>query len=106
MEKGTVEEIFGGATHPYTEALISAIRSTKPQGAELGRITLTGDTPSPIDVPPGCRFASRCHRKVGSICDREPPPIRRMSATHEIACHIPMEALETSRHPGEARDLS
>ncbi|PBB98687.1 ABC transporter ATP-binding protein [Mesorhizobium sp. WSM3862] len=106
MEKGTVEEIFGGATHPYTEALISAIRSTKPEGAERNRITLTGDTPSPVDVPRGCRFASRCHRKLGSICDREPPPIRRMSATHEIACHIPAEALESPRHPDEASDRS
>ncbi|RWM99302.1 MAG: ABC transporter ATP-binding protein [Mesorhizobium sp.] len=106
MEKGTVEEIFGGATHPYTEALISAIRSTKPEGAERKRITLTGDTPSPVDVPRGCRFASRCHRKLGSICDREPPPIRRMSATHEIACHIPVDALESPRHPDEASDRS
>nr|WIE91158.1 ABC transporter ATP-binding protein [Mesorhizobium sp. WSM4875] len=106
MEKGTVEEIFGGATHPYTEALISAIRSTKPEGAERNRITLTGDTPSPVDVPRGCRFASRCHRKLGSICDREPPPIRRMSATHEIACHIPAEALESPRLADEASDRS
>ncbi|RUW05310.1 ABC transporter ATP-binding protein, partial [Mesorhizobium sp. M1A.F.Ca.IN.020.03.1.1] len=101
-----VAALFGGAPHPYTEALISAIRSTKPEGAERNRITLTGDTPSPVDVPRGCRFASRCHRKLGSICDREPPPIRRMSATHEIACHIPAEALESPRHPDEASDRS
>ncbi|MBZ9894495.1 MULTISPECIES: ABC transporter ATP-binding protein [unclassified Mesorhizobium] len=103
MEKGTVDEIFGGATHPYTEALISAIRSTKAEGAGRRRITLTGDTPSPVNVPTGCRFASRCHRKVGPICDSEPPPIRTMSPTHEIACHIPKTDLAALTLMDEAR---
>lgn len=96
MEKGTVEEIFGGTTHPYTEALISAIRSTRPREASQPRIMLTGETPSPVNVPPGCRFASRCHRKVGAICDTVPPPVQRASETHEIACHIPLRNLQTS----------
>jgi peptide/nickel transport system ATP-binding protein len=95
MEKGTVEEIFGGTTHPYTEALISAIRSTRPREASQPRIMLTGETPSPVNVPPGCRFASRCHRKVGTICDTVPPPVQRASETHEIACHIPLRNLQT-----------
>jgi len=47
-------------------------------------------------VPPGCRFASRCHRKVGAICDTVPPPVQRASETHEIACHIPLRNLQTS----------
>jgi peptide/nickel transport system ATP-binding protein len=54
---------------------------------------LTGETPSPVNVPPGCRFASRCHRKVGVICDTVPPPVQRASETHEIACHIPLREL-------------
>ncbi len=96
MEKGTVEEIFGGTIHPYTEALISAIRSTNPGETPRTRITLTGETPSPVNVPPGCRFASRCHRKVGAICDTDPPPVQQVSGSHEIACHIPMRDLPTS----------
>ena len=88
MEQGTVDEVFGGGTHPYTEALISAIRSPNPDEVPRDRIRLTGETPSPINVPLGCRFATRCHRKVGPICDTTPPPIRTLSETHEIACHI------------------
>src|SRR5262249_3047447 len=49
MEKGTVDEIFGGTTHPYTEALISAIRSTTPRLNSPRRIMLTGETPSPVN---------------------------------------------------------
>ncbi|MDL2406976.1 ABC transporter ATP-binding protein [Rhizobium calliandrae] len=93
MEKGTVEEVFGAGTHPYTEALISAIRSPNPDEAPRERIRLTGETPSPVNVPAGCRFATRCHRRVGAICDSVAPPIRRMSDTHEIACHIEEEKL-------------
>ncbi|MFS8114198.1 ABC transporter ATP-binding protein [Rhizobium jaguaris] len=93
MEKGTVEEVFGAGTHPYTEALISAIRSPNPDEEPRERIRLTGETPSPVNVPAGCRFATRCHRKVGTICDSVAPPIRQMSDTHEIACHIEEEKL-------------
>jgi len=93
MEKGTVDEIFGGVTHPYTEALLSAVRSIDPDKRPRQRIRLEGEMPSPIEVPRGCRFASRCPRKVGPICDREPPPVRHLSETHEIHCHIEAEAL-------------
>jgi peptide/nickel transport system ATP-binding protein len=93
METGIAAEVFGGPTHPYTEALLSAIRSPDPERRPRRHILLSGETPSPVDVPPGCRFASRCHRKLGPVCDREQPPVRRFSPTHEIACHIPMEVL-------------
>ncbi|WP_416068283.1 dipeptide ABC transporter ATP-binding protein [Rhizobium sp. ZK1] len=93
MEQGSVEEVFGEGAHPYTEALLSAIRSPHPDEAPRQRIRLSGETPSPINVPAGCRFATRCHRKVGSICDTVAPPLRRMSDTHEIACHIDEDEL-------------
>ncbi len=100
MEQGRVDEVFGGGTHPYTEALISAIRSPNAQETRGERIRLTGETPSPVNVPAGCRFATRCHRKVGAICDTVSPPIRQMSATHEIACHIePADLLAKSPMP-------
>ncbi|NLS04100.1 ABC transporter ATP-binding protein [Rhizobium sp. P32RR-XVIII] len=97
MEQGRVEEVFGEGAHPYTEALLSAIRSPHPDEAPRERIRLTGETPSPVNVPAGCRFSTRCHRKVGTICDTVPPPVRRMSETHEIACHI--EAAELAARP-------
>ncbi|MDQ0391255.1 dipeptide ABC transporter ATP-binding protein [Labrys monachus] len=93
MERGRVEEIFSPPYHPYTEALLSAVHSPDPDAVPHERIRLSGETPSPISPPPGCRFASRCHRKVGAICDSVPPPVHRMSPTHEIACHIAPEAL-------------
>jgi peptide/nickel transport system ATP-binding protein len=99
MEKGTVDEIFGGVTHPYTEALLSAVRSIDPDRRPRQRIRLEGEIPSAIDVPRGCRFASRCPRKLGAICDREPPPVRTLSETHEIHCHIDAEALRTRAQP-------
>ena len=105
MEKGTVDEIFGGVTHPYTEALLSAVRSIDPERRSRQRIRLEGEMPSPIDVPKGCRFASRCPRKLGAICDTEPPPVRRLSETHEIVCHIDAEALK-ARAQSELRSGS
>jgi peptide/nickel transport system ATP-binding protein len=93
MEQGRADEVFGGGAHPYTEALLSAVRSPDPDERPRARIRLSGETPSPIDVPAGCRFATRCHRKVGPICDTTPPPIRQMSQTREITCHIEVEAL-------------
>ncbi|WP_454854882.1 dipeptide ABC transporter ATP-binding protein [Rhizobium binxianense] len=97
MEQGTVEEVFGEGAHPYTEALLSAIRSPHPDETPRERIRLEGETPSPVNVPAGCRFSTRCHRKVGSICDTVPPPVRKMSETHEIACHI--DAAELTARP-------
>ncbi len=88
METGMVDEVYSGATHPYTEALLSAVRSPNPDLGRGNRIRLTGETPSPVNVPPGCPFATRCHRKVGMVCDTEQPPVRRLSPSHEIACHI------------------
>jgi peptide/nickel transport system ATP-binding protein len=96
MEQGRVDEVFGGGTHPYTEALLSAIRSPNPDEVPRERIRLTGETPSPVNVPAGCRFSTRCHRKVGTICDTVPPPIRQMSPTHEIACHIDQAELSAT----------
>ena len=97
MEKGLAEEIFTPPYHPYTEALLSAVHSPDASARQPERIRLTGETPSPIDVPPGCRFASRCHRKLGEICDTVAPPVRQASATHQIACHISLENLRAMR---------
>ncbi|MDQ7982062.1 ABC transporter ATP-binding protein [Paraburkholderia sp. SARCC-3016] len=96
MEKGLAEEIFAPPYHPYTEALLSAVHSPD-ASVQQQRVRLTGETPSPIDVPPGCRFASRCHRKPGDICDTVAPPVRAVSPTHEIACHLGLDELRKVR---------
>ncbi|SEC35092.1 peptide/nickel transport system ATP-binding protein [Rhizobiales bacterium GAS188] len=92
MESGPVTSLFAPPFHPYTEALLSAVPVPDPT-AEQRHIRLSGETPSPINVPKGCRFASRCPRKIGPICDDTPPPVRKGEGGHVILCHIPLAEL-------------
>ena len=92
MEIGPVAALFQPPYHPYTEALISAVPIADPTVTQK-RIRLEGEPPSPIDVPPGCRFAARCPRKLGPECDATPPPARDAGDGHLIHCHIPLERL-------------
>ena len=92
MESGPVTALFAPPFHPYTEALLSAVPVPDPT-AEQRHVRLSGETPSPINVPKGCRFASRCPRKVGAICDDVPPPARKVESGHMILCHIPLDEL-------------
>ncbi|MEQ9173965.1 MAG: ABC transporter ATP-binding protein [Alphaproteobacteria bacterium] len=92
MEYGPVEDIFEPPYHPYTEALLSAVPVPDPD-LQQTRIRLEGEIPSGFNPPPGCRFASRCPRKVGAICDTTLPPMVTASPGHTIACHIPLDEL-------------
>jgi peptide/nickel transport system ATP-binding protein len=92
MEQAPVKALFTPPYHPYTEALLSAVPVPDPS-VEQKRIRLAGELPSPLNLPQGCRFASRCPRKVGAICDREPPPARQAGDGHVIHCHIPLDEL-------------
>ncbi len=92
MESGSTQQIFAPPYHPYTEALLSAVPIADP-GVEKREIVLEGSVPSALDPPKGCPFASRCPRKLGRICDDEPPPRRAVAAHHAIACHIELDAL-------------
>ncbi len=91
-EIGQAEEVFAPPYHPYTEALLSAVPVPDPQRGAHG-IRLDGVVPSAADPPAGCRFHTRCPRKVGPICETTPPPVQSASPTHRIACHIPLEEL-------------
>jgi len=92
MESGTTKEIFGPPYHPYTEALLSAVPIADPS-VEKRRIVLEGNIPSAFNTLKGCPFATRCPRRLGDICDNEPPPQRENSDRHVIACHIPLDEL-------------
>ena len=96
-EVGRTEEVFAPPYHPYTEALLSAVPEPDPR-PQPARIRLEGPVPSALDPPSGCRFHTRCPRKVGPICETTPPPVQAASATHQIACHIPLAELRTLRH--------
>ena len=95
-EIGTPEEVFVPPYHPYTEALLSAISIPDPS-IEQEIVRLEGPVPSPINLASGCRFASRCPRKVGEICEREDPPLYQFGDNHRLYCHIPREDLEKMR---------
>jgi peptide/nickel transport system ATP-binding protein len=92
MEWGDAEDVFAPPYHPYTEALLSAIPVADPDVAQRA-IRLEGSVPSAQAVPTGCRFHTRCPRKVGTICETETPPWREGRNAHRISCHIPLEEL-------------
>jgi len=91
-EVGRVDDLFAPPYHPYTEALLSAIPLPDPRSVQR-KVRLEGPVPSPVDPGPGCRFQSRCPRKVGAVCETEPPPAREAAPGHVIVCHIPLEEL-------------
>ncbi|MEX2278842.1 MAG: ABC transporter ATP-binding protein [Acidimicrobiia bacterium] len=89
MEVGTSKRIFSGPYHPYTEALLSA----SPEHDDGRRIRLQGEIPSASQPPPGCVFQTRCHRKIGEICETVEPPLVEAESGYEIRCHIPVAEL-------------
>lgn len=82
------ERLYDKPLHPYTQALLSAIPIPDPE-IELTRerIQLEGDIPSPVDPPPGCRFAGRCSRTCAR-CRQETPALREVEPGHFVACHL------------------
>ncbi|MBS3766472.1 ABC transporter ATP-binding protein, partial [Candidatus Bipolaricaulota bacterium] len=94
VEVGPTNEILNPPYHPYTEALLSSVSVPDPD-VEQKRIRLEGAVPSARDVPSGCRFHTRCPRKIGKICEEEEPPTRSVGdGEHTITCHIPIEELK------------
>lgn len=86
VEMGPTEQIFVNPLHPYTIALLSAIPQPDP-GAGKQRIILPGDVPSPVNIPTGCRFHTRCYLKK-EICTRVEPDLAENSDSHFVSCHL------------------
>ena len=86
MEFGDKKDIFDNPLHPYTKALFSAIPNPNPD-EKMNRIVLSGDIPSPIDAPSGCRFHTRCPHATEK-CKSIAPEYKEYGKGHFAACHL------------------
>lgn len=86
VEIATRDELFEKPRHPYTRALLGAVRHSRQAGRQETRIVLSGELPSPMDPPSGCAFHTRCPRAT-QWCRKEAPLLDDVTASHEVACH-------------------
>ena len=87
MEKGTTEQIIYEPLHPYTKALIAAVPTPDPS-YKRSEVVLKGEIPSPINIPSGCRFHTRCPERIGKICKEKEPQLINVGKNHFVACHL------------------
>jgi peptide/nickel transport system ATP-binding protein len=92
VEEGPAAAVLAPPYHPYTEALLSAVPLVGSSGRAASRIRLAGDVSSASGTG-GCRFAHRCPRRIGAICDTMAPPVIAPAPGHRIACHLPLDTL-------------
>ena len=94
VEEGPVDDVLHPPYHPYTELLLSSVpligkRRLAPASMPAARPAPTAD---------GCKFANRCTRRIGPICDSVPPPLQQAGPSHAILCHIPLPELAAVPH--------
>ena len=89
MEIGSTADIFASPLHPYTKFLISAVPVPDPRKRDREKMILQGDIPSPINLPPGCRFHTRCPYAQPRCREEEPPFV--FTGGRGVACHYPLD---------------
>ena len=91
VELAPAEALYADHRHPYTKALLSAIPIPDPDvESTRQRVILGGDIPSPVNLGPGCPFASRCP-KAGKVCTECAPQLQEVAEGHFVACHDCLE---------------
>lgn len=86
VESGDKKLVFSNPMHPYTKALLSAVPVSDPD-VRMNRIILTGDIPSPINPPSGCKFRTRCQYCM-KVCSEKIPELKEYENGHMVACHL------------------
>lgn len=86
VEIGDADSLYDNPLHPYTKALLSAIPVPDP-AKKRERIILSGDVPSPLNPPEGCRFHTRCQSCM-EICKKKEPELKDVGQNHRVACHL------------------
>ncbi len=100
VEIGPPDTIYAGPGHPYTRALLSAVPVPDPASERRRRrVILTGDVPSPVNPPSGCRFHTRCwlYERLGKPenCRTVDPPLREIGVDQKAACHYAEDSLKS-----------
>jgi peptide/nickel transport system ATP-binding protein len=88
VEKAEVNELLEHPQHPYTQSLLAAIADPDPENAAHERAVPTGEPPSLLHPPPGCRFHPRCPHAMEGLCDVEVPPEFEPRREHLSACWL------------------
>jgi oligopeptide transport system ATP-binding protein len=108
VEVGNEHEIYEEPTHPYTQALLSAVPVPDPRmKGRRDHIVLEGDVPSPADPPSGCRFRTRCWKAQDVCATEEPLLVARDGSPHPSACHFAAKRdviHATLEEPAEGQD--
>jgi len=105
MEQGSRDGVLLPPYHPYTEALLCSFPGLGRRD-EVEPLRLSGEIPSPVDVPSGCPFHPRCPRYLGAVCRDQAPPWRSVNHEHAIYCHLPLEDLDRLQRPIFADDAN
>jgi peptide/nickel transport system ATP-binding protein len=102
VELAGSDDLYRSAAHPYTEALLASIPEPDPEHQSTHK-ALSGEPPSPLNPPSGCRFRTRCPY-AAPLCAEQEPPLREVAPGHQVACHFPLvgERTDASAVPAPA----